>query len=360
MTGPWKHWRRALVPVLAVFTALAAGFLLVTLTNGFEAARLAYSGLWAGAFGRWRALADSLVAATPYLLTGLAVTLGFRCGLFNIGAEGQLYVGALAAAAVGVHITVLPWAIHLPLTVLAGMAAGMAWGAFPGWLKARTGAHEVINTIMMNFIAIALVDVLVKGPLCDPASTIPRTANVAETARLPLLAPNTRLHAGFLLALLCAIGVWLLLTRLPLGFEIRAVGANPDAAQQAGIRVRRSYVLALGMSGAIAGLAGAGEVLGLNGNLPAAFSSGYGFDGIAVALLARANPIAVIPAALLWGALRNGAGLMQLRSGISVDLINIIQALVIMFVAADAIVRWLYRIKGESSDLVTLRGWGAQ
>ena len=387
---------KAAIPLLAIVTGLIIGALMIAVTSqsvyaafgesigkGFATAfseiGTAYKALFTGAIGdpirminavklgdareirqAFNPFLESLVQSTPYIFAGLAVALGFKSGLFNIGVEGQLFIGAACATFVGYSITGLPAYIHMPLAFLAGALGGALWGFVPGFLKAKTGGHEVINTIMMNFIAIALVDVLVKGPLCDPASTIPRTANVAETARLPLLAPNTRLHAGFLLALLCAIGVWLLLTRLPLGFEIRAVGANPDAAQQAGIRVRRSYVLALGMSGAIAGLAGAGEVLGLNGNLPAAFSSGYGFDGIAVALLARANPIAVIPAALLWGALRNGAGLMQLRSGISVDLINIIQALVIMFVAADAIVRWLYRIKGESSDLVTLRGWGAQ
>jgi len=350
-------WRRLSIPLLAVITALIIGFLVVMATHGLRTALLAFGGLWDGALGSTRALAGSLVAATPYCFAGLAVALGFRCGLFNIGAEGQLYIGALASATVGFALTGLPLVVHLPLALAAGLLGGLVWGAIPGLLKARTGAHEVINTIMMNYVAVALVDFLVKGPLRDPRSTIPRTPYIQSSAELPLLLPRSTLHAGFLLAVLAALAVAFLLRRLPLGFEIRTVGANPEAAETAGISVSRSFVIAMGLSGALAGLAGASEVLGLNHNLPAAFSTGYGFDSIAVALLARSNPLAVLPAALLWGAMRNGASLMQLRSGISIDLINIIQALVIALVAAEGIVRWIYRIKGEGRALRITRGW---
>jgi simple sugar transport system permease protein len=356
------NWRaaltEALVPLLAIFTALVIGAIIIVATGADVFS--AYSGLFVGAFGTPTALANTLVEATPYIFAGLAVALGFKCGLFNIGVEGQLAMGAMAAAVAGYAITRLPIFIHLPLAIIIGMLGGALWGAIPGFLRARTGAHEVITTIMLNYVAIRLTDYLIKGPFLDRNSSAPRTPFIQPSAELPrLLGPDYRLHAGFILAIVIAFAVWWLLQKTTIGFEIRTVGANPDAAQYAGISITRNFVLAMSLSGGLAGLAGASQVLGLEHNLKAAFSAGCGFDSIAIALLARSNPIGIIPAALFWGALRNGAGLMQLQSGISINLINILQALVIIFVAADPIVRWLYRIRQRSQgQVVFTRGWG--
>jgi simple sugar transport system permease protein len=213
---------------------------------------------------------------------------------------------------------------------------------------------------MMNYIAIKLVEYLVKHVFRDPAASLDRTPFILATAHLPrLLGPHYRLHAGFLLALVAVgLSAWML-SKMTLGFEIRTVGTNPNAARYAGMHVGWTVVLTMTLSGALAGLAGTGEVLGLHHTLPAAFSSGYGFDAIAVALLARARPLGVIPAAFLWGGLRNGAGLMQIRSGISIDLINVVQALVIVCLAAEHMVRWLYRLRSRRhTGLGITRGWG--
>jgi ABC-type uncharacterized transport system permease subunit/basic membrane lipoprotein Med (substrate-binding protein (PBP1-ABC) superfamily) len=373
------NWTDLAVLVLAVFTAVLIGAIIIWITRASDLRTAgepwaqvipqatkfvlaAYGGLFEGAVGSPKAIATSLTYCTPYILAGLAVALGFQCGLFNIGAEGQLFMGALAATFVGFTITGLPIYVHLPLAIVAGMLAGAVWGAIPGLLKATTGAHEVINTIMMNYIAVKTVDYLVKNPLKDPTASLDRTPFVAESARLPLLLPKYQLHAGFLLAIAAVFFVWWFLFKSTWGFEIRTVGASPSAARYAGMSVSRNFVLAMGLSGALAALAGVGIVLGRPSEyaLKAAFSSGFGFDSIAVALLAKSNPFGILPAAFLWGALRNGAGLMQVRAqGISIDLVNIIQALVIMFIAADQIIRWLYRLRQRrEAEVVFTRGWG--
>jgi simple sugar transport system permease protein len=355
-------WRGLLldlaVPLLAIITALAIGALIIFLSGASVVA--AYSGLFMGALGSPKAFAATLVEATPYILGGLAVALGFKCGLFNIGVEGQIAMGSMAAAVAGFAITGLPAVLHLPIAIAIGILGGAAWGAIPGYLRAKTGAHEVITTIMFNYIAIRLTDYLIKEPFRDTGSSAPRTPFIQPTAELPyLFGADYRLHAGFILAILAAAGVWWLLSKTTIGFEIRTVGANPDAAQYAGMSITRNFVLAMALSGGLAGLAGASQVLGLEHNLKAAFSAGYGFDSIAIALLARSNPLGIVPAAIFWGALRNGAGLMQLQSGISINLINIVQALVITFVAAPQIVRWIYRLKeGGGVQTIFTRGWG--
>ncbi|MBI4758123.1 MAG: ABC transporter permease, partial [Chloroflexi bacterium] len=282
---PWRKW------VAAVFTALAIGAVVIW-ASGASVPK-AYQGLFEGALGSPRGIAETLVIATPYTLAGLAVALGFRCGLFNIGAEGQFYLGALFAVWVGYSVKGLPIFVHLPLAILVGALGGALWGAIPGFLKARLGTHEVINTIMMNYIAVLMVDWLVnrKGPMWDSTSTVPRTPYILSTATLPQLVPPYRLHAGLLIAIAAVFVVYWLLWKTTLGFEIRAVGANPSAAKYAGMSVTRNFVLAMTFSGVLAGLAGAGEVLGLNRTLPAAFVSGYGFDSIAIALLAKSHPL---------------------------------------------------------------------
>src|SRR5262245_36832057 len=333
-----QHWTTSMTPLMAVGVALLLGAGLIW-TSGASVLE-AYGGLFIGMCGSWQALSETGVAATPYILTGLAVALGFRGSVFNIGAEGQLYMGALGAVVVGYTVGGLPIWAHLPLALAAGALGGALWGAVPGILKAKLGAHEVINTIMMNYIAIKLVDYLVKYVLRDPTASLDRTPYILATADLPaVFDPHTRLHAGLLVALAALILVAWLLDKTTLGFEIRTVGSNPTAAQYAGMSVARTLVLTMALSGLCAGLAGAVEILGLYRTLPATFATGYGFDAIAVALLAGSRPLGILPAALLWGGLRNGAGLMQVRTGVSIDLINVIQALVIVCVAAGQLLR---------------------
>lgn len=389
-----QHWaaamlRSLLVPLLAILTALLIGAVVIWFSaptnrgTRFEIVLAAYRGLFAGAFGSPQAIANTLVEATPYILAGLGVAVAFKCGLFNIGAEGQFSIGAITAVTVGFAVKGLPSVLHLPLALAAGALAGAVWGGIPGYLRARTGAHEVITTIMLNYIAFRLVDYLVNGPLRDPNASLPRTPFIQATAQLPrFIGPveaanltggqtytplivssdpawNLRLHLGFVIALLAVWFVWWLLNRTTTGFEIRTVGANPEAARYAGMSITKNFVLAMALSGALAGLAGTGQALGLERNIKQLFSSGYGFDSIAIALLARSNPVAIIPAAIFWGALSSGRGTMQQAAGISSDLIRIVQALVVLFVAADQIVRWIYRLpKPRGERVVFSRGWG--
>jgi simple sugar transport system permease protein len=345
-----------------VATALVLGGVIIALAG--RDPLLAYEGLWEGAFGSPRALSETLVWATPYVFTGLAVALAFQGGLFNVGAEGQLAVGALAAAWLGYALPgvvggPLPAAVHLPLALLGGALAGTLWGAIPGWLKARTGAHEVINTIMLNYVALLAVSYLLNGPLRDPSplNVIARTPEIAAAARLPRLDADLRLHAGMLLAFGAAVAVWWGLYRTSLGFAIRAVGANPDAARYAGMPVGGLVVLTLALSGGLAGLAGAVEVAGLHHRHELGFSLGYGFDAIAIALLARAHPLGVLPAAVLLGALRNGAARMQFLAGVPVDLVTVLEGLILLFVAAEVLVRRVYRLPRAGAPLVFTRGW---
>jgi simple sugar transport system permease protein len=366
-----------LVPVLAVFTALVIGGIIIVLTEtsvyaafdeglaaGLRAAwrsvSVAYGALFSGSLGSAGAISESLVASTPYIFTGLAVALGFRGGLFNIGGEGQLLVAAAAAVIVGYSVQ-LPAVIHLPLALLAAIAAGGLYGAIPGYLKAKTGAHEVINTIMLNYVAFRFFDWAFTGPLRRPGGDSPVTAQIYPSAYLPQIFEGYRFHWGFFLALLVAFGVWWLLFKTTVGFEIRTAGANPKAARYGGMKITHIIVLTMALSGALAGMAGANEVLGLNHFLAAGFSAGYGFDAIALALLGKSHPLGVVLAALLFGTLRNGATRMQSVASIPIDIISIVQALVIVFIAAPAIVRWIYRVRtrAEGERTVFTRGWGA-
>jgi simple sugar transport system permease protein len=233
------------------------------------------------------------------------------------------------------------------LALLAGMLGGFLWAAIPGIIKARTGAHEVIITIMLNYVAYQLTDFLInnRGPLADRTSSSPRTPFIQHAAQLPILIPGTRLHAGLFLALVAIPVVWFLLSRTTIGFQIRTVGMNATAARAAGISVGWTLVITMGISGALAGLAGADEVVGVSHFMPPSFSIGYGYDSIAVALLAKSNPWAILPAAFLFGAMRNGATFMQLQTQVSADLISIVQATVIIFIAAPAIIQWIFRLR---------------
>lgn len=363
----WKRiWRTvadaALVPVLAILTAVVVGGVIIAIVGGNPFA--AYLGLAQGAFGSAKAWSETFVWATPYIFAGLAVALAFKGGLFNIGAEGQLAFGAVATAWVGYALPEmlgieLPAILHLPLAIGAGILAGALWAAIPGVLKAYAGGSEVINTIMMNYIALNITSFLLNGPMKDrnPLNVIARTPEIAEGARLPVIVEGLRVHWGFPLALLVAFGVWYLLWKTTFGFEIRTVGTNPDAAKYAGMNYKRIIVLTMALSGLLAGMAGAVEVTGLNYRHELGFSIGYGFDAIAIALLGKTHPLGVVLASLLFAGMRNGATRMQFLTQIPVDIISVIQALILLFVAADAIIRYMYRIKAKEDRLVLTRGW---
>ena len=356
-----------LVPVYAVLAATLLGGLVI-LAAGRNPI-VAYSALSSGAFGSPQAVATTLARSTPYIIAALAVAFGFKAGLFNIGAEGQLLVGALVGAWVGAGAAVagLPGVLAIPAVLLAGVLGGLVYGAIPGALKARTGAHEVIVTIMLNNIAVRMAEWLISSTqpllLRNPDASQAVTTPIADAARLPSVG-GTALDLGFAVALaLCAL-VWFVLQRTTFGFEIRTVGANPHAARYAGMSVQRTVIAVMATSGALAGVAGSTALAGGSGAITAGSFSNIGFDSIAIALLARANPFAVIPAAILWASLLVGAPNMQLQAGVSSDLVRIVQGLIIVFVAADAIVRYLFRIRAprDRDDVTTgavfAKGWG--
>jgi general nucleoside transport system permease protein len=362
------HLQPVIVPLLAIVLAFATGALAI-LAIGNDPIE-AYTSLVRGMFGTSDRIAASLGRSTPFIGAALAVAFAFRCGLFNIGAEGQLLVGATAAAWVGTWSFVRGWpgAVSIPVLLSAGIVAGMLYGGIPGALKARTGAHEVIVTIMLNAIALLYVRWMVSSQdpliLRDPGATVPRTSRIDESARLPSLVDSEPpLHLGFFIMVALAILAWFVLQRTTFGFEVRTVGTNTDAARYAGMGVGRTILVTMAMSGAFAGLAGAGEISGTAGFLSPGVFVNIGFDSIAIALLARANPFAIIPAAILWGSMLSGAGLMQQEVGLSIDVVRTVQALVLLFVAADVIVRTVFRIRKErataldTTDLAS--GWGS-
>jgi simple sugar transport system permease protein len=287
-----------------------------------------------------RAIGNTMNATTPLILTGLSVAVGFRAGLFNIGAQGQFYLGAFGAAVIGAAIG-LPFPAALLVTLFGGFLAGAFWGFIPGALKAVSGAHEVVTTIMLNTIAALGLNLLASTIFKNPTATFPKTNDVVEAAQLPILIDGTKMHAGIIVALVAAVVIWFVLFKTTLGFEIRTVGQNPNAARYAGIRPNLIIVLTMSLAGGLAGLAGACEILGITKSYPAEYNTTYGFDGIAVALLGRAHPFGVVGAALLFGVLRAGAGTMQRETGIPIDVIFIVQAAIILFVAAEAVIRKL-------------------
>ena len=329
-----KNILNAAVP-LAV--AMGVGVGVVLLSGGHPLAAL--NALAYGAFGTRPNLAGTLVKSVPLLLTGLSVALAFRAGLFNIGGEGQLYVGALSAAWIGGMNIGAPAVLYLPLVIVAAAAAGGVWGAIPGWLRARYGVHEVINTIMMNHIAIQITDYLVSGPLRAGDYAV-RTRDIVPQSTLPVLwgVPPVDVSWGIVLALLACVAAAWWLFRTASGYELRAVGQSPAAAEAVGISARRVLVWGMGLAGSLAGLAGGLEICGVHHTFYAQFSPGYGFDGIAVALLARNHPLSVIPAAFLFGALRTADRWLQLSAGVPRDLVVIIQAAAIFAVGAQSAV----------------------
>ena len=389
--------RGMLLPALALLAAFAVGAIVIVISDfdllgqwgsdpigaigaSWSAIMATYGALLRGSIGDpgalfgalfsadWEALrrafgplSETMVSATPLILTGLSVALAFRVGLFNIGAEGQLYIGSLFAVIAGFSLVGLPWFIHLPIAVGAGFLGGALWGFIPGLLKARTGAHEVIVTIMLNFVALNLIGWALKTELVQREGRSDAISKIVEpTALIPALVQGLRAHWGIVIALLAAVAVWWLLFRSTKGFEFRAVGFNPRAARYAGMSIAWSTVLSMVAAGGLAGLAGTAVILGGSGTLSPGFSPGYGFDGIVVALVGATRPLGVVAAAFLFGALRAGATPMQAATGTPIDLVVIIQALVIMFIAAPALVRAIFRIRAERRTAeVFAKGWGS-
>ncbi len=336
------------VPLFAVVVALVLGVVAMLATNvDLATIGRSYLALAYGSFGSLGAVSETLTAAIPLVFAGLGLALGFRAGLFNIGAEGQVLMGGMAAVVVGFSFAGLPFALHLPLALLAGILAGAAYAAIAGWIRAATGAHEVILTIMLNMISYRLVDYMLRLPwIQKPGRSDPISDSVLPSAELPRLFtfidPNLRLHAGLILMLAAVFAVHVLLFRTKLGFEFRASGENPNAARVAGMKSGMLIVAVMALGGALAGLAGANQVLGVLGRASPGFSAGIGFDAIAVALLGRSHPVGVLIAGILFGALEAGGRQMQVDAGVSIDLIGIIQALIIVFIAAPLLVRAIF------------------
>lgn len=340
---PGTAAERLIIAAIAVLFGLIVGALFILWVG--KSPLTAYAALWSASFGSWNDFGELLVSTTPLIFTGLAVALSFRCGLFNIGAEGQFIVGQIAAAWAGVALAGLPPWLHVFLSLLAGLIAGALWGALPGYLKAARGAHEVITTIMMNYIALYLVNYLVMGPL-KGHPFLPQTATIANSAMLWRFLPPSRANDGFFLALLMVGLVYYILWKTTIGYEMRAVGLNQHAARYGGISVAKSTVLSMVISGGLAGLGGAVQVLGVQYKFFSLFAfTGVGFDAIAVALLGANHPFGVLAAAFLFGVLARSATLMQTMADIPKDIIGIIQAVIIVFVAADRIIRGLLGVR---------------
>ncbi len=364
----------ALVSVLAVLMALILGGLLIAVTDeavansagyffsrptdllgaAWSAASGAYIALFQGSVFNFEAdsfsrmiypLTQTLTVATPLICAGLGVALAFRAGMFNIGAQGQIIIGATLAAWVGFSWH-LPVGLHLLVVVIAGAVGGALWGGIAGLLKARTGAHEVIVTIMLNYIAIQLVLFLLTTPgFQRPGSTNPISPQLDSTAMFPpLLGEGFRLHWGFIMAIAATVFIWWLLNRSTVGFELRAVGANPAAARNAGISTTKGYVIVMLIAGALAGLAGVAQVSGTEKVLTSGVAASFGFDAITVALLGRSSPWGTFAAGLLFGAFRAGGVTMQTSTGTSIDIVLVVQSLIVLFIAAPPLVRSIFRI----------------
>lgn len=385
--SPWRGVLReiatgsALVSVLSVLLAVVVGSLMILLTDetvrdtaGYIGARPsdffyavrdaivdAYTALFQGSIyntnvegfeARIRPLTETLKYASPLILAGLGVGLAFRAGLFNIGGRGQMLLAGAAAGWVAVAVD-LPKALHLPLAVVVGAAAGALWAGIAGVLKARTGAHEVIVTIMLNYVGYYLVFYALsrQGLLQAPGSGNPKSEAMPESAILPkLLGDRFNLHSGFLLALVAVAFVWWLLNKSAMGFRFRAVGENPDAAQASGIHVGRTYTTVMLIAGALVGLAGVNQVLGTaTSGVTVDLDAGIGFDAITVALLGRSRPLGILAAGLLFGGLKAGGFSMAAAEGIPVEIVLVIQSLIVLFIAAPPLVRAIFRLPKEAT-----------
>jgi ABC-type uncharacterized transport system permease subunit len=353
----WSAFQGLLIPFLAVFTAILIGSILI-LMDGRDPI-IAFEGLFDGAFLEPRGLLTTFRNMVPLVLSGLSVAFAFKSGLFNIGVQGQLIVGAVMAAWVGFAVKGLPPVLHVTLAMLAAMLVGGLWAAIAGVLKAYADAHEVITTIMLNYIAIQFATWLIStgseesrpGPLASPKATadaIARTPEILKSARLPVIytvPPNFDLHAGIFIAIIVSVVIMFVLYRTTFGFQLRMNGYNPTAAQYAGVNVKQVTILTMFIAGCLAGMAGGIQTLGVNHDYEGNQNLGLGFNGITVAFLAGNNPIGINFSAFLFGAMDAGTTRMALNADVAKELIQVIQAMILMFVAADQIIRRLYRIK---------------
>jgi simple sugar transport system permease protein len=349
-----------LVPVLAVLAAMV--LISVLISSLGQSSLEAYKALFVGSFGNIYDIANSLNRAAPLILVGLGVAIAFRGGVFNIGGEGQIMMGGLLASVVGIYFTGLPGYIHLPLTLLAGFIGGAIWGLIPGYFYAKHGTNLIITTIMLNDIALGIISTLVKGPMVEPPGYYPQTAMMLPSAILPLIWPGTRLHAGLIIAVSAAVLMYILLFHTPLGFEIRTVGENAVAAKHAGINVFRNQIMLMLISGGLGGLAGTVEILGAQYRLRALFLPNYGYEALAVAILAQKNPLGVIISGLLFGALKAGAGSMQRATNLPMSLVSILGGVIILFVIASGIMMGLprYLAKKQVARMETREGQDAE
>jgi len=354
-----RAWAAVAMPVLAIFLALVTGGVIIVVTSALEPGKgfdyglplRAYQALWDGSLGSPNGRVSTLVFAAPLMLAGLGIGLGFKAGLFNIGGDGQFKMGALASVAAAVAMKDQPPIVAIPVAVLAGAAAGAFWGFIPGALKAFRGAHEVVTTIMLNFVALYFISWVISGPLKQTGAPQPITPDVGNAALPIILGRNG--HIGILLAFAAVPVIWFLLQKMTVGFEIRAVGANPDASRYAGMKPRRLITLTMTLSGLLVGLAGTINMLGINHQMNATFTTTVGFDAITVALLARSNPFGIMLAALLFGTLRAGAGLMQINAGVPPELVDLLSAIILFFLVASPVLRRLFRLRGVKSGLGT-------
>lgn len=331
-------WALGLIgPVVGTLLGLIIGAVLILIAGANPLPT--YGVMLRGAFGGPTQLTETALKATPLLLVGLGLTAAFRARVWNIGGEGQFYMGALLGGVIGLSFPDLPQIVLIPLMLIAGAIGGLVWAWIAGWLKVRRGMNEIISTLMLNYIAILLVQYLVRGPLQDPKGFLPASAQLSQNARLPLLF-SSRIHIGVVLAVILVPLVFALLWKTPLGFKLRAVGSRVGVARYAGIQVDRIVLFALSFSGALAGLAGIIEVSTLHTRLRGDISGGYGFSGVLVALLGRMHPLGVAVASVFFAALTIGAQSMHIVSGLQPSLADAIQAVVVLSVlAVDAVVR---------------------
>ncbi|MBD1927358.1 ABC transporter permease [Trichocoleus sp. FACHB-90] len=332
-----------LSPIIAIASALIVGAILISLSNANPIT--AYSILFQESLANYYGFGNTITKTAPLLLASLGVLVALKAGLFNIGAEGQIYMGGLGSVLVGLYLQGLPALIHVPLALLGGFLLGAVWGWIPGYLKAVRGVNEVITTLLLNYVALNFVGYLVNNPLKQPGAPSAYSALIAESARLPLILPQTQTHAGIFIGLFATGLLWVLFARSPLGYQIEAVGQNPTAARYAGMSVKRTIMLVMALAGGLAGLAGAGEVMGLKYRLFDRFSPGYGFDAIAIALLCRGNLIGIVLTSLFFGILRSGANVMQRSANVPVTVVYAIQGLTVLFIAISFAIERQIKIK---------------
>jgi simple sugar transport system permease protein len=338
--GRKANMSELLIQIAAILMAFVVGAVVLMIT-GYSVVD-AFSSMGTGAFGSVYGVGQTLTQATPIVFTSLAFLVAFKAGLFNIGAEGQFLMGAIAASLAGIYLNGLPWVLHMPLTLVAGMVAGGLWGLIPAVLKSRFEAHEVITTMMLSYVAFHFTSYLVNYPFKAPG-WVAQTVKIGASAELPRILAPTQLSAAIFVAIVVTVATQYFLKKTVVGYELRAIGMNPTAAENAGISIERGIIVSMVLSGALAGLGGACEIMGIHRRFIQGFSPGYGWDGLAVALVGGLSPIGGFFASILFGALRSGGNIMTRATGVPLDIVIILQSLVILFVAAPNFISSLLR-----------------